>query len=183
MSRKKKTVRPAVSASSETVEATGTSANQDRRSFLSWVSIGLGGAVAAELVWLLSSFLRPRRTSTAVEEARVLVTGPAERFEPGSVTAFPQGKFYLARLADGGFLALGRECTHLGCTVTWSQEEGRFLCPCHASAFDLRGDVLNPPAPRSLDLYAVSIENREVKVDLAKRSRRERFDVSQAVYV
>ena len=27
-------------------------------------------------------------------------------FEPGSVTAFPRGKFYLVKLEDGGFLAL-----------------------------------------------------------------------------
>jgi len=43
--------------------------------------------------------------------------------------------------------------------------------------------VLNPPAPRSLDLYAVFIENGEVKVDLAKRSRRSHFDPTQAVFV
>jgi cytochrome b6-f complex iron-sulfur subunit len=113
----------------------------------------------------------------------MVVAGPEERFEPGTVKAFPQGKFYLARLEDGGFLALGRECTHLGCTVTWLAEENRFLCPCHASAFDIHGDVLQPPAPRSLDLYAVSIENREVKVDISKRSRRSVFEPSQAVHV
>jgi len=61
--------------------------------------------------------------------------------------------------------------------------ESRFLCPCHASAFDIRGEVLNPPAPRALDLYAVSIENREVKVDTSRRSRRTAFDPAQAVHL
>lgn len=154
-----------------------------RRSFLAWLGVGLGGVVVAELAWLLASFLRPRKVASAKGEAEVLVAGPVDRFESGTVTAFPQGKFYLARLADGGFLALARECTHLGCTVTWEPAQSRFLCPCHASAFDLQGDVLSPPAPRSLDLYAVSIENREVKVDLAQRSRRDRFEPSQTVYV
>ena len=103
------------------------------------------------------------------------------RFEPGSVTAFPEGKFYLARLADGGFLALSRECTHLGCTVPWDSESGRFVCPCHASAFDIEGAVLGAPAPRPLDLFAVRIENDIVKVDVGERLQRSTVEATQAV--
>ena len=66
----------------------------------------------------------------------------------------------------GGFLALARRCTHLGCTVPWVEDEDRFVCPCHASAFDITGDVLSPPAPRPLDIFAVRIENDIVKVDI-----------------
>jgi cytochrome b6-f complex iron-sulfur subunit len=164
-------------------ETSSPTPSPSRRSLFSWAWVGLGSLALAETAWLVFSFLKPRQPAAIDAAERVVVAGPEELFEPGSVTAFPQGKFYLARLADGGFLALGRECTHLGCTVTWSQEEGRFLCPCHASAFDLHGDVLNPPAPRSLDLYAVSIENRAVKVDVAKRTRRSRFEASQVTYV
>ena len=105
--------------------------------------------------------------------------GPPERFEPGSVTAFPTGRFYLVRLKDGGFLALHRECTHLGCTVPWDAAQGRFACPCHASAFDITGQVLSPPAPRPLDLYAIRIENGVVKVDMRRRVPRTAFDASQ----
>jgi cytochrome b6-f complex iron-sulfur subunit len=104
-----------------------------------------------------------------------------DRFAPGSVTAFPAGKFYLVRLDDGGFLALDRTCTHLGCTVPWRAEEGRFACPCHASTFDITGDVLGPPAPRPLDRYLVRIENDVVKVDLSHRVRRSAFNPSQVV--
>jgi cytochrome b6-f complex iron-sulfur subunit len=110
-----------------------------------------------------------------------VVAGPLERFEPGSVTAFPAGKFYLVRLEDGGLLALHRECTHLGCTVPWVAAEGRFECPCHGSAFDATGAVLTPPAPRPLDLLAVRIENGIVKIDVSKRQRRSAFDPGQVV--
>ena len=41
-------------------------------------------------------------------------------------------------LEDGGFLALHRQCTHLGCTVPWVPARQAFVCPCHASAFDIR---------------------------------------------
>lgn len=136
----------------------------------------------AEYLWLAFEFLRPGSRSKAGEAAPALmVAGPVDRFAPNSVTAFPEGKFYLARLGDGGFLALFRECTHLGCTVPWVAEEERFVCPCHASAYDITGTVLSPPAPRPLELYAVRIEHGLVKVDTSQRISRSGFDPSQAV--
>ena len=96
-----------------------------------------------------------------------------------AMTAFQRGRFYLARLADGGFLALSRTCTHLGCTVPWNAAEGRFVCPCHASSFDIHGEVSSPPAPRPLDFFQVRIENGIVKVDTTRRMRRSRFEPSQ----
>jgi cytochrome b6-f complex iron-sulfur subunit len=157
---------------------TGTAAAESRRSFLgkAWIIVGLVAIV--EAFWIVFDFLRPRRVHAA-DDAAVVVAGPVDRFEPGSVTAFPAGKFYLVRLDDGGFLALARECTHLGCTVPWSADENRFICPCHSSAFDIHGDVLDQPAPRALDHFAVRIENRIVKVDTSEALRRNSYDPSQ----
>ena len=155
------------------VEETATS----RRSFLSRLWLGLGGLALAEYVWLMVEFLRPR--SGPAEDAGVLVAGPVEQFDLDSVTAFPAGRFYLTRLADGGFLAVSRECTHLGCTVPWMADEGRFVCPCHSSAYDIRGDVLSPPAPRALDIHPVRIENGIVKVDTGRTLKRRAFEASQ----
>ena len=152
-----------------------------RRTFLWKAWLGLAVVALAEVVWVVVDFLRPRRSRTADDET-VLVAGPVDRFESDSVTAFPEGKFYLVRLASGGFLAVSRECTHLGCTVPWIDDEHRFVCPCHSSAFDIRGDVINAPAPRALDLYEVRIENRVVKVNTANLSRRRAYETSQAVY-
>jgi cytochrome b6-f complex iron-sulfur subunit len=153
-----------------------------RRGFLGKVWLLLGGVALAEAVWIVSDFFKPRRNRKVNDGAgSVLIAGPVERFEPGSVTAFPEGRFYLARLADGGFLALHRECTHLGCTVPWIADEGRFVCPCHASSFDIAGDVLSPPAPRPLDIFPVRIENDIVKVDTARPTRRDSFSGSQVV--
>lgn len=148
-----------------------------RRSFLSRLWLGLGGLALAEYVWLTVEFLRPR--SGPAEDAGVLVAGPVEQFDLDSVTAFPAGRFYLTRLADGGFLAVSRECTHLGCTVPWMADEGRFVCPCHSSAYDIRGDVLSPPAPRALDIHPVRIENGIVKVDTGRTLKRRNFEASQ----
>jgi len=151
-----------------------------RRRFITTVWWGLAGLAFLEAIWAGLSFLRPRR-SREEAGAGLVVAGPVERFELESVTAFQEGKFYLVRLEDGGFMALHRECTHLGCTVPWVAEEGRFICPCHASSFDIHGDVSGPPAPRPLDLFPVRIENGIVKVDTTRRRRRSRFQQSQVV--
>ena len=153
-----------------------------RRSFLGRVWLLLGGVMLAEAVWVVSDFFKPRKRRAPDDRAdSVVVAGPVDRFEPGSVTAFPEGRFYLTRLADGGFLALHRECTHLGCTVPWVAAEDRFVCPCHASSFDITGDVLSPPAPRPLDIFPIRIENDVVKVDISSVVKRQTFSASQVV--
>ena len=167
-------VGPAVVHAGQEVPA---EAGLPRRRFVRRLWALACGAGLLELAWVTASFLRPRQLEGSAED--LFVAGPADRFEPGSVTAFPGGRFYLVRMKEGGFLALHRECTHLGCTVPWDATQGRFACPCHASAFDLPGVVLSPPAPRPLDFYAVRIENAVVKVDTRRRLQRTAFDPSQ----
>jgi cytochrome b6-f complex iron-sulfur subunit len=153
-----------------------------KRRFLGRALRVLGGLAILEASWIAISALLPRKPDTPrMNGPDVQTAGPVERFEPGSVTAFPGGKFYLVRLADGGFLAVHRKCTHLGCSVPWVADEERFACPCHASAFDIRGDVINAPAPRPLDLFPVLIENGIVKVDAGRLIRRTEFDPGQVV--
>ncbi len=154
-----------------------------RRSFLSFLWGILGLAMLAELFWLAGSFLRPRKKPVGAGEfGSLMEAGAVDAFLPGTVTAFPRGHFYLTRLEDGGFLALSRRCTHLGCTVPWVAEEKQFLCPCHSSAFDIRGEVVRSPAPRALDLFRVTIENNVVMVDTGKLIKRNRFDIEQVVH-
>ena len=154
-----------------------------RRSFINRLWLGLGIVAAAEAVALVTTYFKPRKPRAApASQGEVLVAGSVDSFEPGSVTAFVRGRFYLARLDNGGFLALSRTCTHLGCTVPWLSDENRFVCPCHSSAFDINGDVLEPPAPRAMDLFEVTIENNVVSVDTGKRIKRTSFEPDQATY-
>lgn len=160
---------------------TSSEAKSTRRGFLGRLWLWLGGLAVLEGFWITGTILRPRPKKTDADDDAIVVAGPVDRFVAGSVTAFPSGKFYLSRLTDGGFLALSRRCTHLGCTVPWVEKEGRFICPCHASSFDLRGEVLSPPAPRALDLHPVRIENGVVKVDTSTTVTRQAFAPSQVV--
>jgi cytochrome b6-f complex iron-sulfur subunit len=142
----------------------------------------LGGIALLEAGWIAVSSLVARTNEKALPDGPgVIIAGPVDRFAPGSVTPFAEGRFYLARDEDGGFLALHRKCTHLGCSVPWNEDEQRFACPCHASAFDIHGDVVNAPAPRPLDLYAVTIDDGIVKVDTARLIRRRSFERDQVV--
>jgi cytochrome b6-f complex iron-sulfur subunit len=161
----------------------GKRTGHHRRSFLTKLWVGLGLVVVAEIVAMVFAFLRPRDPGAKGEGAGgMLEAGHLERFPVNSVTAFVRGKFYLCRLDNGGFLAVSRRCTHLGCTVPWVEEKARFECPCHASSFDIRGDVIAQPAPRPLDLFPVVIENELVKVDTGKPLRRSAFREEQVVH-
>jgi len=157
-------------------------AEVSRRGFLNilWTALGLGAL--AEFLWLAFSFLWPAKPGGESQANTVVRVGSLASFEPGTVTAFQKGEFYLVRLDDGGLIALSCKCTHLGCTVPWVEKEKKFLCPCHASAFDSTGNVISAPAPRALDIFPVSIENNIVKVDTGKRIKRNGFEPKQVVY-
>ena len=154
-----------------------------RRGFLTKLWFALGFVALAEFIAVAFAFLRPGKPEARPENVDAVVTaGDVHTFALDSVTAFVRGRFYLTRLADGGFLALSRKCTHLGCTVPWVVKENKFACPCHASAFDITGNVISPPAPRALDIYAVMIENDIVKVDTSKTIKRSEFKAEQVVF-
>ncbi len=152
---------------------------RSRRSFLSVVWGGLGLVAVAEFVWIGASFFKPRKSQKRAASGEVIEAGAVEDFTPGSVKAFRQGGFYLLRLEDGGFLALSSRCTHLGCIVSWNPTTRLFECPCHSSAFDLRGEVKRPSAPRPLDYFKVIIERQTVKVLTGQRMKRDQFNHRQ----
>ncbi len=154
-----------------------------RRSFLTRLWGILGAVAFAELIVMVIAFFSLRKPGVAgADQDAIIVAGAVDSFEPGTVSAFVRGKFYLARLEDGGFLAMSRSCTHLSCTVPWVSGENRFICPCHSSEFDIRGEVINPPAPRALDLYPIVIENNVLKVDTSKLRKRSEFAADQVTY-
>ena len=158
-------------------------AESNRRSFLNILWIILGAVALVEFFGVVFSFLRPRKSKAREQNVDSMITaGAVEKFAPNSVTAFVRGKFYLARLEDGGFLALSRTCTHLGCTVPWVEEDMRFACPCHGSHFDITGNVIEAPAPRALDIYPIMIENKMIKVNIHKPIKRSTFRPDQVMY-
>jgi len=151
-----------------------------RRDVLRTAWAGLGGLVALELGLVTLAYMQPRLAEG--EFGGVITVGSVDEFPSGSVTHVSNGRFYLVRLEDGGFLAVYQRCTHLGCSVPWDQSAQRFVCPCHSSQFDMSGEVENPPAPRPLDLFQVMIEEDVVKVNTSQPLTRQEFEPDQVVY-
>jgi cytochrome b6-f complex iron-sulfur subunit len=161
-------------------ESTLSSTPSTRRDFLKIAWAFFGGLAALETAGVFMAYLQPRLAEG--EFGSVITAGIVDDFPPNSVTHITNGRFYIVRLGDGGFMAVYHRCTHLGCTVPWDPTAQKFICPCHNSQFDQQGTVENPPAPRPLDLFAVSIENGEVKVDTGDLRQRQTFEAAQVVY-
>jgi cytochrome b6-f complex iron-sulfur subunit len=162
------------------MEIESSEPNVKRRDFLKLSWGLLAGVVTAEMGLLTLAYMQPRLSEG--EFGSLITVGNVEDFPPGSVTHVPNGRFYLSRLADGGFLAISQRCTHLGCNVPWDQTANSFICPCHNSQFTADGSLLSPPAPRPLDLFPVIIEDGVVKVDTGSPITRQQFETSQVVY-
>jgi Rieske Fe-S protein len=155
-----------------------------RRSFLTFLWLGLGIVALVEIASVVVTYLRGGKRQQKTDQVHAIVeAGQVDQYALNSVTAFVRDRFYLCRLEDGGFLAVSRKCTHLGCTVPWRDKEKKFACPCHASAFDIRGEVISPPAPRALDIYRLTIENNVVKVNTNQPVKRSQFRAEQVVYL
>jgi cytochrome b6-f complex iron-sulfur subunit len=79
---------------------------------------------------------------------------------------------------QGSVIALYHRCPHLGCTVPYRPEfpfsdprnnnetyTGWFRCPCHGSTYSFTGVRVFGPAPRSMDVFALTIEGGNIVVD------------------
>ncbi len=67
--------------------------------------------------------------------------------------------------SDGSlWVALYQRCVHLGCTVPFRDDCQSFKCPCHGSHYNVNGEYLDGPAPRSLDRFKMSFSGESVVV-------------------
>ncbi len=153
-----------------------------RRSFLGKLWTSLGIVALLQLMAGAAAFLRSGSREEFVPKKQPVHAGPINDFPPGSVTLIPAAHCYLSRLDNGGFLAISRKCTHLGCAVPWNAERRQFECPCHRSVFDRSGNVLKSPAPRALDLFPVRFEQQTVVIDVNQTIRRAAFEQAQLAF-
>lgn len=151
-----------------------------RRDFLNIAWIASLAGLFGQAGLALFNFLKPRIEPNAF--GAKVNAGQVDEFQPGTVSHIQKGRFYIARLEDGGFLALWQRCTHLGCTVPWRDEQALFHCPCHSSIFTPLGEVVSGPAPRPLDLFPIEVVEGEIVVDTSRPIQRETYDPSQITY-
>ena len=49
-------------------------------------------------------------------------------------------------LMKGLFVKKERRCPHMGCALTWNEDEGTWDCSCHGSRFEEKGALIDNPA-------------------------------------
>jgi len=145
---------------------------------MTYAWIAAGAVVLGELVGGTFAFLWPRRKATKGET--VFIAGKVSEFKVDQVVLFRREKAFVVR-TETGFLALSAVCTHLHCVVNWNEKLRRFECPCHGAKFNEKGEVLEGPPPRPLDLYRVQIVEGKLVIDFASPMERKGFDPSQVI--
>src|SRR5262249_40074291 len=122
-----------------------------RRTFLQWLTYGLGAVAAAVLgVPLVGYFFGfgPRKVlwvtlgeanKFPLHETRLHAFDNPLRQPWDGVTAYTG--VYVRNLGgeEGNaqqFLVLAVNCAHLGCPVSWFPQSGLFMCPCHGVVYD-----------------------------------------------
>ena len=114
----------------------------------------------------------------SVYEDRLFYAGRIEQFPPGTVTSFAathgssgRPAFHVVRLDDGELLALLNRDPHYGEPVPYLPDfvfngrTGWFRNPLHGETFDMAGQRVFGPSPRSLDRLAVEVRDGGIFVD------------------
>jgi len=161
-----------------------------RRSFLGWVTYGLGAVAAAVMGIPLIGYLFGARKA------------PVKWWPVGHVSDFPQDQTRLVtfnnpirqpwdgmvahtgvyvrykgrdeREADETkahtFVVLAVNCAHLGCPVEWFQESGLFMCPCHGGVYYGNGERASGPPPRGLYRCVYRVKRADGALQLEVRA-------------
>ncbi len=74
---------------------------------------------------------------------------------------------WVVKDSDGTYwIALYQRCVHLGCTVPFRDDCVSFKCPCHGSHYNVDGEFLDGPAPRSLDRFRLRFNGSGSNADV-----------------
>ncbi len=141
----------------------------NRRDFIKGATAIIGGTIAAVIGLPTIAYLIDPALKESAKEAWIpigkLADMPIGKPFPFSFTRTQVNGWERTSTSHGGFvirksedpndlLILNSRCTHLSCTVNWSENDKVFLCPCHDAKFGQQGEVLDGPPPRPLDRYA-----------------------------
>jgi cytochrome b6-f complex iron-sulfur subunit len=164
-----------------------------RRSMLAVWGLSTTASVAGALYMLYPNLAGQFGSALPIGQKSAFPAAKPSDFKINEVGVFyhPEAKTYVAHLAkdtqfslkgsdladqlaseffvkdkDGSFwVALYQRCVHLGCTVPFRNDCVSFKCPCHGSHYNVDGEWLDGPAPRSLDRFVISFSGEDVVVD------------------
>ncbi len=142
----------------------------ERRTFLHWLTYGLGALAAAAVAIPFVGYLLGARKAPVEwvplgpvqdfplnQTRRVTFANPVREPWDGMVASTGVYVRYEGRDENGPdetkgykFLVLDVNCAHLGCPVEWFAESGLFMCPCHGGVYYANGARASGPPPRGL---------------------------------
>ena len=129
----------------------------DRRTFLdALLAVGFVSTAAA-IAYPVARFLVP--PSGGEPETVSVVAARAAALRPNAAAIFKFGSkpAIVVRTSDGDLRAFSAVCTHLDCTVQFKADTSQLWCACHNGMYDLGGNVVSGPPPRSLERFAVHL--------------------------
>lgn len=162
---------PLINDSAETAPAL---ASPGRRSFFGLMIGAIGAVIAGVLGFSLTRFgIGPSLAETGESQwtdVSLLDELPEDTWVKRNVTVSQDagwGRFNTQRPVwiqknKGKVQVYSATCPHLGCTINKVQDE--FLCPCHGSAWDLRGARVGGPTPRGMDSLESRLAGNSVQV-------------------
>jgi Rieske Fe-S protein len=72
--------------------------------------------------------------------------------------------------AGGVIRTFAAICTHEGCPLGWNANQHLIRCPCHGSAFDVRGRVVEGPATKALTELETIVDGERVLLAISRDS-------------
>jgi cytochrome b6-f complex iron-sulfur subunit len=138
----------------EDPEEAAERAEPSRRDFFNRVGVAACAVAAAGSGIVTLDFMNPK---VLFEPPTRFAAGSPAEYAEGTVRFNKEQKAYVLG-ASGGIYALSAVCTHLGCITRFLSDEKCIACPCHGSRFDLEGNVIHGPAPRSLPWLEVQAD-------------------------
>jgi cytochrome b6-f complex iron-sulfur subunit len=137
-----------------------------RKEFLNYI-IGLSGAclAGAALLPVVKYIIPPAGTDTEGDVSQVIAAKIKElSVNSAKIFRFGNKPAILINTPQGELKAFSAVCTHLNCTVQYSEQASYIWCACHNGRFDLNGKVISGPPPKPLQEYKVNVSGEDIIV-------------------
>ncbi len=148
-----------------------------RRQFMNLLTFGTATGVALGALYPVANYFMPLRAAggtggtSAKDELGNPITSSSwltthQSGDRSLVQGLKGDPTYLIVQDDNsiGDFGINAICTHLGCVVPWDSGSNKYKCPCHGSQYDANGKVVRGPAPLSLALAHIDVEDDNVLV-------------------
>jgi Rieske Fe-S protein len=135
-----------------------------RKGILDFIISLSGVALFLLLIFSTTIYIIPPKLGDS--NVSKVIAAKVKELTPNSAKIFRFGNTpaILINTPQGVLKAFSAVCTHLNCTVQYSQAARLILCACHNGKFDLNGKVVSGPPPKPLEEYKVNVAGNDIIV-------------------